>query len=293
MRQMTPKRGPMPTPSEPIAPYPGMALTDKMRAAVEVEERFVPGPSGHPDVRVLIYRPIGAGALPLVANFHGGAFAMRADHFPAGDARIAMLGTTLVSVDYRSLPDHTFPLGVEDCYAALCWAVDALDVDKHRDAVTGGSAGGALAAAVTLMARDRSGPHIAFQALRIPVLDDRMLTPSMRQFGEGHPGFNAVSADRMWRDYLGADRDVKDTSPYAAPARAADLSGLPPAFILVNGLDPLRDEGIEYAMRLMAAGVPVELYCVPGAYHGAEPLDLRTVRAGERLMAEAISAALT
>jgi acetyl esterase/lipase len=134
--------------------------------------------------------------------------------------------------------------------------------------VTGASAGGALAAALTLMARDRGGPSISFQALTVPVLDDRLETPSMREYLEA-PSFGAREAEGMWLHYLGEDYDRGCTSPYAAPARADDLSGLPPAFIQVNGCDPLRDEGIEYATRLMASGVPVELYCAPGLHHGA------------------------
>jgi acetyl esterase/lipase len=217
---------------------------------------------------------------------------MRADHFPAIDARLARLGADVVSVDYRALPEHRFPTGVDDCYAALCWAVGSLDVDPSKVVVTGGSAGGALAAAVTLMARDRGGPAIAFQALRIPVLDDRGHTASMRAFGGGHPGFNGESSSLMWEQYLGPGADRSSTSPYAAPARADDLSGLPPAVIQVNGLDPLRDEGIEYAMRLMAAGVAVELYCAPHAFHGADPLDVRVVKLADKVVHEAIAAAL-
>jgi acetyl esterase/lipase len=269
-----------------------MELTDEMRAAVRIEERYVPGPEGAPDVRVLLYRPASAdGTLPLIVDIHGGAFAMRAENFPANDARLAMLGALVVSVDYRIVPDHPFPCGVEDCYAALCWAVANLDIDATRVVVTGASAGGALAAAVALMARDRGGPAIRYQALVIPVLDDRCETPSMRQFVEA-PLFGAVQAKAMWDTYLGPGADRGNTSPYAAPARAERLDGLPPAFIQVNGLDPLRDEGIEYALRLLAAGVPVELYCAPGQYHGASD-DPRPQAQSARLYLEAVAAAIS
>jgi acetyl esterase/lipase len=276
----------------PIEPFPGMDLTDEMRAAVTIEERFAPGPAGEPDVRVLLYRPHATGTLPLVMSFHGGAFAMRAENFPSFDARIAMLGALVVSVDYRIVPEHPFPCGIEDCYAATGWAVDTLDIDPGRVVLTGASAGGALVAGVTMMARDRNGPPIAFQALVIPVLDDRMETPSMRAFAEGHTGFNRMAAEGMWAQYLGDNRDGASTSPYAAPARAGDLSGLPPAFIQVNGLDPLRDEGILYAMRLMEAGVAVELYCAPGAYHGDVPVDPRPSIAAQKLFSAAMAAAV-
>jgi acetyl esterase len=278
--------------SDVLAPYPGMELTDELRAAVTVEERFAPGPAGAPEVRVLLYRPKDAlGTLPLVVSIHGGAFARRADNFPANDARLAMLGALVVSVDYRIVPDHPFPAGVEDCYAALCWAVAELDIDPGRVVVTGASAGGALAAAVALMARDRRGPTISYQALVIPVIDDRCATASMDQYAEA-PLFGGTQAKAMWTTYLGPGADRSSVSPYAAPARATSLAGLPAAFIQVNGMDPLRDEGIEYAQRLLADGVPVELYCAPGQHHGLSE-DARTKAQAERVFHEAVRAAIS
>ena len=274
-----------------LEPDPGMELTDEMLEAVSIEERFVPGPAGAPDIRVLLYRRgDSAGTRPLIVSLHGGAFAMRPDNFPAGDARLAMAGGLVVAVDYRIVPEHPYPAGVEDCYAALCWAVAELDIDPSRVVVTGGSAGGALTAAVTLMARDRGGPAIAHQALVIPVLDDRCQTPSMRQY-ETAPMFGAEQARAMWDTYLGPDLDRAQTPAYAAPARAESLAGLPPAFIAVNGLDPLRDEGIDYAQRLLAEGVPVELYCAPGQHHGLSE-DPRTAAASARLLLDAVAAAI-
>ncbi|MCB0994749.1 MAG: alpha/beta hydrolase fold domain-containing protein, partial [Acidimicrobiales bacterium] len=149
---------------------------------------------------------------------------------------------------------------------------------------------GALAAAVSLMARDRGGPAIALQALSIPVLDDRCATPSMRQYVEA-PLFGGRQAEEMWSRYLGPDPDRSNVSPYAAPGRATDLRGLPPAFIHVNGWDPLRDEGIEYARRLLADGVHVELYCAPRQHHGVSE-DQRTQANAARLFGEAIRAAI-
>jgi acetyl esterase len=281
---------PIPPRGEPEV-YEGMEMTTEQQAAISVEERFVPG---DPPVRVLVYRPKDAtGALPLILEIHGGAFCvLRADSFPLLCASYAQLGAVVVSVDYRLAPEYPFPIATEECYAALCWAIDELEVDRSRVVVTGGSAGGALSAAVALMARDRGGPAISLQALNIPVLDDRLQTTSMRQFVGEHPGFNGDRAEGMWLHYLGEDADRSATSAYAAPARAESLAGLPPAVIAVHGLDPLRDEGIEYAMRLMAEGVPVELYCVPGAYHGAPPEDVRVTVNASRLMLEAIAAAI-
>jgi acetyl esterase len=277
--------------TDELVPFPGQELTPELLAAVDREEQFAPGLNGAPDVRLLVYRPkrdrVGQ---PLVLDIHGGGFALRADNFPAGPAHLAKLGTTVVSVDYRPSTEAQFPGGLEDCYAALSWATESLDIDRERVVVTGVSAGGALAAAVTMMARDWTGPAIAFQALVIPVTDDRCATPSIRQYEEG-PLFGGRLAKEMWDRYLGAGVDRTSTSAYAAPARAEDLRGLPPAFIQVNGLDPLRDEGIEYALRLMAADVPVELYCAPNQHHGMSE-DPRTAAVAQTLFQGAMRAAL-
>lgn len=284
--------------SLPEDPFPGMELTDEHRERLDIEERSIPGPEGAPDVRVLVYRPKDAdGDLPLLLHFHGGAFCLlHPETFAGMEANWSMNHhCVVVSVDYRLAPEHPFPAAPEDCYSALLWAAasaDELGADIDRLVVTGGSAGGALTAAITLMARDRGGPSIAYQALMIPVIDDRMDTPSMSQAGPGTPGFNASAAEGMWLHYLGEDFDREKTSPYAAPGRAEDLRGLPPAFIQTNGLDPLRDEGIQYALDLLAAGIDVELYNCPGAYHGADPLDPRTAGVAFTVYNAALGAAL-
>lgn len=289
---------PIPDRNLPGDEFPGMELTDRHRAALDIEERFIPGPAGAPDVRVLVYRPKDtAERLPVLLHFHGGAFCfLHPDTFAGMEANWSMNHRcVVVSVDYRLAPEHPFPAGPEDCYAGLTWVAanaDALHVDLDRLVVTGGSAGGALTAAITLMARDRRGPRIAYQAMMIPVTDDRMATPSMAQAGPGTPGFNSAAAEGMWLHYLGEDHDREKTSPYAAPARAESFAGLPPAFIQTNGLDPLRDEGIHYALSLLAAGIGVELYNCPGAYHGADPLDPRTAGVAFTVYNAALGAAL-
>ena len=260
-------------------PYVGLADPVRARAAmndlvralarpvgderVVVEDRILPG-----SVPVRIYRPRATPA-PVLVYFHGGGFVTggleneheRCLEFAGED------GIAVVSVDYRLAPEHPFPAGFDDCHAATVWAWEhagEFGGDPERVAVGGGSAGGALAAAVALRARDEGGPPLVFQMLLYPVLDDRMATPSMRTFTEP-PLFNSGDVRHMWRHYLGGRTDVP---AYAAPARAEDLSGLPRAYVLVPEHDPLRDEGLAYAHRLIVSGVPTELHHVPGACHG-------------------------
>jgi acetyl esterase/lipase len=242
---------------------------------LDVEDRQVPGPPGDPEVTVRVYAPKvrATAAVPAVLYLHGGGFFLGSiDTEHGGAARLAQeLGVVVVSVEYRLAPEHPFPAGLEDCYAALVWLhehADALGVDPARVAVNGGSAGGGLAAGLTLLARDRGGPAICFQYLGIPELDDRLDTPSMRQFHDT-PMWSRPAAEKSWEWYLGDAYGSEDVSPYAAPARATDLAGLPPAYISTMEFDPLRDEGIHYALELMAAGVSVELHSFPGTFHGS------------------------
>jgi len=236
-------------------------------SGLTIEDRVIPG-----DVTVRVYAPIErAGALPGVVYIHGGGFAVgsiESEH--GGAAGIASdVGAVVVSVEYRLAPEHPFPAPLDDCYAALVWvhsAAEELGIDADRVAVYGGSAGGGMAAGLALLARDRGGPKLCFQFLGIPELDDRLETPSMQRFVDT-PMWNRPSAVNSWRHYLGDA--AGDVSPYAAPSRATDLSGLPPAYVSTMEFDPLRDEGIIYALRLLQAGVPVELHQYPGTFHGS------------------------
>jgi acetyl esterase len=238
-----------------------------------ISKRTVPGPPGDPDIEVCIITPRKlADPAPALYWIHGGGFVLGdIDGDMEAPAHIvAALGAVVVSVEYRLAPEHPFPAPAEDCYAGLTWLADSADelrIDLARLAVGGVSAGGGLAAAVALMARDRRGPALCLQVLDIPDLDDRLSTPSMRAFTDT-PVWDYPSAVLSWQAYLGQERSV-GTSPYAAPARAEDLSGLPPAYIVTCEFDPLRDEGIEYAQRLMQAGVPTELHHYPGTFHGS------------------------
>jgi acetyl esterase/lipase len=241
---------------------------------VTVEDRSIPGLEPGTEIPVRVYEPAirPGGPAPAIVFFHGGAFVL-GDRYTEELRCLryaAEAGCVVVSVDYRLAPEHPFPAGVDDCYAGLEWTVAnaaALGIDPGRVGVAGSSAGGALAAAVTLMARDRGGPALAVQILNYPVVDDRMQTTSMRRF-DATPMWTSRSNADMWQHYLGDPDGRGEVSPYAAPGRATDLTGLPPAYVLTAELDPLRDEGIEYATRLMAAGVPTELHTVAGACHG-------------------------
>jgi acetyl esterase/lipase len=223
---------------------------------------------------VRVYRPKeSAGPVPGVLLIHGGGFiigSVEAEH--AGAAMTALqTGAVVVSVEYRLAPEHPFPAGLHDCYSALVFLAGTagdLGVDPERLALYGASAGGGLAAATALLARDLGGPSLCFQMLHIPELDDRLETPSMRTFVDS-PLWNRPLAELSWKAYLGAGADRADVSPYAAPARATDLSGLPPAYISTAENDPLRDEGILYGLRLLQAGVSVELHQFPGTFHGS------------------------
>lgn len=245
-------------------------MADTDLSGLDVSDHSVPV-TGAPDATVRVYAPPDATSpRPGILYIHGGGFvvgSIRTEE--AGAADLARrLGVVVASVEYRLAPEHPYPAGLDDCTAALVWLHDhAADfgVDVARLAVFGSSAGGGLAAALALRTRDRADlPRLCFQFLGIPELDDRLSTPSMTAFVDT-PMWNRPAAEVSWASYLGGITEV----PYdAAPARATDLSGLPPAYVTVMEFDPLRDEGIDYAARMMQAGVSVELHAFPGTSTG-------------------------
>jgi acetyl esterase/lipase len=239
----------------------------------EVRDISVPGPEGAPDVALRVYRPKGGGStLPCIYWIHGGGYIAGSAMDP--DARldrfVNQIGCVAVSVEYRLAPESPFPGPLDDAYAGLQWVArnpSELGIDASRLAIGGGSAGAGLAAALALLVRDRGEIPVIFQLLIYPMIDDRFVTISSTMETIGW----TVAANRLgWTAYLGAPPGSEGVSPYAAPARAGDLRGLPPAFVCVGDLDIFRDEDIEYARRLSDAGIPTELHVYPGVPHGFE-----------------------
>jgi acetyl esterase/lipase len=241
---------------------------------IEVTECFVPAPEGAPEVRVLVYLPITVeGPRSTLLWIHGGGYILGTPEQEDLMVKnmVSAIGCVAVSVDYRLAPETRHPGPVEDCYAALKWLhthASELRVDPTRIAIGGSSAGGGVAAALGLLARDRGEIPLAFQLLIQPMLDDRTCT-----LAEPHPYTGEFiwtrEANRLgWTSLLGQEPGLPDVSPYAAAARAEHLEGLPPTFISAGALDLFLEEDLEYARRLTRAGVPTEFHLYPGAYHG-------------------------
>ncbi len=243
-------------------------------ALVELETRWIPGPPGSPPVDVAIYTPRQRSShpRPCIFHMHGGGYVVGSA--AASDATLrpkpAALDCVVVSVEHRLAPETPFPGAIEDCYAALSWLfahADELGIDTRRIGVMGESAGGGLAAALALLTRDRGEWPLAFQHLVYPMLDDRTCTRKQPHLYTGEFLWTAEKNAFGWSCLLGTAPGGADVSPYAAAARATDLSGLPPTFICTGALDLFLEEDLEYARRLTHVGVPVELHVYPGAYH--------------------------
>jgi acetyl esterase/lipase len=244
------------------------------RSGVAFERRLVAGSHGAPDVSLSIRLPENAPRpVPCIYHMHGGGYVAgkACDSDPQFYPLVVKLRSAIISVDYRLAPETPFPGAIEDCYAGLRWIVEhcaELGVDPARIGLMGESAGGGLAAALALLVRDRAEFKLSFQHLTYPMLDDRTATREDRNPVAGEFLWNAANNHFGWAALLGREPGGDDVSPYAAAARAVDVSGLPRTFIATGALDLFVDENIIYAHRLMRAGVATELHVYPGAVHG-------------------------
>ena len=301
-----------------IDPYPqvGLPITDvrevrnelaRMLAAsprasdarVERAEVWIPGRDGARDVRALIYSPVNrSGPLPAVLHIHGGGYVVGAPEFAeAGNLSLAAdLGCLVCSVDYRLAPEHPHPAPLDDCYTALTWLHDeaaVLALDRTRVAVKGESAGGGIAAALALAARDAGGPPLRFQHLTAPVIDDRTCVEVDPHPLVGEFVWNRERNSQGWEALLGHPPGLDGVSYLAAAARARDLTNLPAAHIAVGALDLFLEENRDYGRRLTRAGVPVEMHVYPGAFHGFGAAgQARVAQAAARDSREALRRAL-
>lgn len=246
-----------------------------------VTQPSAPGLDGAPKVPLLVCTPVGTPASrPVLYFMHGGGFFCNDHRIGLGQQldTAERLGATLISVGYRLAPEHPYPAQINDAYAGLLWVADHADelgIDPERIVVTGYSAGGGLSAALALTVRDKGGPRLLGQLLMAPMLDDRNDSASAMQmdavefWNRSHNGFG-------WRSLLGGAQGGADVPQYAAPARATDLAGLPPAFLDVGSAECLRDEVLAYADRIWQAGGRAELHVWPGAIHAFDRDDPET-----------------
>jgi acetyl esterase len=245
----------------PQQPAPGQAVL--------IEDRTIPGFCGAP-ILIRLYRPAAAGVFSVLLHLHGGGWVGGA--IANDDARCVAIarraGIMVVSVGYRLAPEHKFPTGLEDGYAALLWVhrhAAVLGINPHAIAISGSSAGGNLATATTILARDRNGPSIKCQILAYPITDTTMSQPSYTENADA-PLLTARMMTWFIKQYVPAGTNLLD--PLIAPLHAPDLRWLPPALIVTAGCDPLRDEGMQYADALRAAGVDTVSACYQGMAHG-------------------------
>jgi acetyl esterase len=233
-----------------------------------VVDTYIPGPSGELHIRV--YTPHGSGPFPCLVFFHGGGWTVGNIQLADRPSRSLAnaTGCVVVAVNYQKAPEHPYPTALDDCFATAGWVLQQaaeLNVDRTQIGVGGDSAGGNLAAAVALRARETGDVHLAFQLLIYPAVDPDMDFPSARDNAEGY-ALTTAAMRWFWDQYV-PDRALRG-DPFASPLRAPSLQGLPPAIVVTVEYDPLRDEGERYADRLEQAGVTVVRHSYPGTIHG-------------------------
>lgn len=264
---------------EQIRQGPGIQMLAELDLTLDgffkAEDRTVPGPEGAPEISLLICRPTApstTGPRPVIYHVHGGGMILGNNRVGV-DVALAWakeLDAVVVSVEYRLAPENPYPAQIEDVYAGLVWTAEhagELGGDPGRIVLAGASAGGGLSAALALLTRDRKGPRPIGQVLMCPMLDDRNDTPSSHQMA-GLGVWDRTANETGWTALLGELRGGPDVPAYAAPARAEDLAGLPPAFLDVGSAETFRDEVVSYASRIWQAGGVAELHVWPGGFHG-------------------------
>jgi acetyl esterase/lipase len=257
---------------ELVADYPSVTVEELERLGIERREVTIPGHEGAELQASVFARKDHAGTGPGVYHVHGGGMVTGDRMVGIGQVMpwVAEHDAVLITVEYRLAPEFPHPYPVQDCYAGLVWFADHaadLGMDPERITVAGASAGGGIAAGITLMARDRKGPPVANQVLMCPMLDHRNVTVSARQYTD--LGLWVTKSNEMgWSALLGGSGERGRVAPYASPSVAEDLSGLPPTFIDVGSAEVFRDEDVAFASALWAAGVDAELHVWAGGYHG-------------------------
>jgi acetyl esterase/lipase len=254
-----------------------MKLTMPVSRGIKTENRNIPGPEGAPDIAVRIYRSEKqTRALPALLWIHGGGYMLgdlEPDDFSC--SQLSLAGECVVlAVDYRLAPEHPYPAPLEDCYAALKWlSIHAaeLGVERLRISIGGASAGGGLAAGLALLARDRAEVGVIFQLLIYPMIDDGNIAPASDSSPETILWTRAANLIG-WRSYLGCAPGGEDLPCYAAASRATELKGLAPAYMAVGDLDLFAEEDVDYARRLIRAGISTELHVYPGGCHAFDIL---------------------
>jgi acetyl esterase/lipase len=275
----------------------GHMPTYEAQIPLSVQDVTIPGQRSTADVPARVYAPAERSApSPGLLYLHAGGFVMGGLFTTDSTARMLVerAGVIVVPVDFRLAPEHPYPAGLEDVYAVLEWAggkAGEYGIDPDRLGVLGESSGGGLAAALSLLARDRQAPRLIAQFLDAPTINDRLNTPSMTTLSDT-PLWQSVNSPYSWRYYLQgtAEPGSADVPIYAAPARATveEPAGLPPAFVTAYQIDPTRDEGLDYARLLIQAGVPTELHHYPEAFHLAHIIPGTAI--GARMIADRIEA---